>query len=376
MRAPIGTALLCLSLALVACADDEDSPTCSGVKLDRPVLVLESDYQASGLGRIDEDGCFTEVADLALGTDPRLSDAHGRPFVSVRDQGVLHEIDRNELRIVNTVSAFADGEPQPNPWDVDVDTDGRLWVARYDVSSVAVIGPDGSLESTVDLSKWADADGNPDMSAVRVVGDRVFVALEHLLNDENHVYAQTGPGTVVVIDVAPPHAVVSSFALPGRNPFSRLVPVPDEGEDAVLVALPGDNDQDDAGDGIAMTHLATGDGALIASEVDLGGSALETVIAPRDGPGGGEVYAIVEGPVPGKNPTRVLAFDVATGAVTRTFAGAPAFVHAGLAVVGGYLLVGDRTPGAATIHVFDRASGKEVGALAPRRLPPVSLLAL
>jgi hypothetical protein len=52
------------------------------------------------------------------------------------------------------------------------------------------------------------------------------------------------------------------------------------------------------------------------------------------------------------------------------------YYHHGIAVVGAHLLVSDRTPGAAAIHVFERATGSEIGLIRPQRMPPAALLPL
>jgi hypothetical protein len=140
----------------------------------------------------------------------------------------------------------------------------------------------------------------------------------------------------------------------------------------VSIATPGDFDAIDEGCGVELIRLASGEHQVIASEAELGGSAIEAVIA-----GPNEAYAIVAGPVEGTNPTSVVQFDPASGIVTRTLAGpADSFVHTGLALNGAYVVAGDRTYGAPAIHFFDRETGELVASLSPQVLSPVSIVTL
>jgi hypothetical protein len=254
---------------------------------------------------------------------------------------------------------------------VAVDAAGRLWIARYSSPSVGIVLPDGSWGGSVDLSALGGADGIPDMEAITAAGDRVFIALERLNAD----YKAEGPGLVAVIPAAPPFAVETSFEIGAQNPFGRLVPAPwDATGSTVAVAAPGEIDttSDANTNGVVLLSLESAQAKLAISEAALGGSPLEIALA-----GPSEAYAIVGGPVPGVNPTSVVAWDPETGAVTRTLAGpAEGFVHAGLAVNGPYVVVGDHTFGAPRIRFFDRTSGAEVFSITPKLLPPIALLTL
>jgi hypothetical protein len=367
------TCLVVLMLLSSGCAQDEPAPVCSGIALERPLIVLERalDLSASGIGRIDESGCLEEVADISLGTDPVLADAHGRPFVLNRENGEIHEMERDALRFARTVTAMAPGQPSPNPWDVDVDGDGRLWVARYDVASLGLVSAEGDWAGEVDLAQYADADGLPEAAAVAVAGDEAFVVLERLARPDG--YAMTDVGRVAVFDAAPPHASKGAFDLLGRNPFtvSRMI-----GDDtALVVSSPGDHffiDERDGveRDGVEVVDLVSRTSRLVLDEKEARGSVIAAVIAgPTEG------YAIVSGPSD-ENPTSVVAFDPEQGVVVTVLASAPSFVHAGLAVVGNYLVVGDRTKAAARVLFFDRATHDLVGTLTPQLLPPLDLMAL
>jgi hypothetical protein len=369
-------AALLLAAALGGCTEDAAPPAactegCAAAALDAPILVLSSDLtQASALGLVNAQGCFdARETDLALGGDATLSQASGRSFVCGRDLGVVHEIDPVGLRILRTHAAAPAGEGiPPNPQDVGVDEDGRLWILRYNLSSVGLVEADGSWGGSVDLAALADADGVPEMAAVRIVGGVAYVSLQRLNGD----FQVTGPGVMATIDVR--SRVVGSFPLVGGNPFGRMVPVVDEPSGTIVtVVTPGDFDAIAASDGIERVDLAGGLSTQLISEVELGGSPIAAVVV-----GPNEGFAIVAEPVPGVHPTRVVAFDPAAGVVTRVLADSRAeaegFYHADLAVSGGTLVVADRTPGGARLRLFDRQTLEEAMPICARDHPPFSLV--
>lgn len=367
-------AVLLVSAALAGCADDPPracAEGCAAVALDPPVLVLSSDLtQASALGRIDAGGCFdARDTDLALGGDATLSSASGRSFVCARDLGVVHEIDPEGLRIVGTHAAAPAEEPiSPNPQDVGVDEDGRLWILRYSLPSVGIVEADGSWGEPVDLGALAGDDGVPEMAAIRIVGGVAYVSLQRLNSDLD----AAGPGLIATIDVG--SRAVGSFSLIGGNPFGRMAPSADDPSGAIVtVVTPGDFDAISAADGIERVDLAAGQSTQLISEVELGGSPVAAVVV-----GPNEAFAIVAGPVPGLHPTKVVAFDPEAGSVTRVIADsssdAEGFYHADLAVSGGTLVVADRTPGGARLRLFDRQTLEEATPLCARDHPPFSLV--
>jgi hypothetical protein len=366
--------LILAACVLLGCSGDEPD-ACSDDRLAYPLLVLETNFgSASALGRVETDGCYRTEADLTLGSDTVLADAHGRPFVAVRDQGVIREIARDALALTSSYDVVAPGEDtggaSANPYDVDVDAEGRLWVARYSLGGVAVIDPTGSV-SVVDLSALDPSDGVPEAAAIRVVGALAYVVLQRL---QAEAYPEaTVPGVIAVIDVTNLQ-LVDTFELVGFNPYA-MTPIVGAPEGTVTIALAGDHEGVDARDGLVQVDLGTGEVHSSVSEIAVEGSVIDAVIA-----GEHEGYAIVEGPEEGLNPTRVIAFDPASAAVTATLADSrddePGFYHAGIALNGEHLVVGDRTPGHARLRVFDRATGVEAFSIPSGSYPPWELLTL
>jgi hypothetical protein len=152
-------------------------------------------------------------------------------------------------------------------------------------------------------------------------------------------------------------------------------PVPwDASGRTVALAMPGDFFAIDEGNAAAIVDLETLDVTGIAEESAFGGSIAEVELAAPD-----EAYAIVAG-TGLENATRLVRFDPSGKTEPRVLADTRDggqggnYDYWGLAVVGRHVLLGDRAYGAPAIHIFERATGIEVGTLQPERLPPMSLL--
>lgn len=365
-------------LSCLGCGEPEAAATrCGNLALERPLLVLEGDERsASALGRLGSDGCFEEVADVALGVDASMANAGGRPFVCNRTSGDCFAIHRDRLALDGTFPTYESaGDRSVNPHDVAVDDAGKLWIARYDRASLAVLTPQGAFDGEVDLSAFAGADGVPEMEALVAFDGKLFVALERL----DELRQPTEPGLIALVD-AKTRDVVGSIALLGDNPFGPMTPVlSDASRSTVSLTTPGRfDDATCAGCGVELIDLASRTTRQVLREADVGGSISRAILVSAT-----EGYAIAAGPEEGINPTWVLRFDPSTGATTSILADTRArgedergYYHWGLAINGPYVLVGDRTPGKARIRAFLRDTGEEVGAVPVSLYPPVDLLVL
>ncbi len=386
LAVPIALAAPAL-LALTACSTPDAALTsCGNTTLADPLLILERGDQSAALARL-AGGCLTETGpDPVLGTDQNLLAAHARSFVGVNDDGTLRAVDPVTLLLTQTLSVYPDDPPAPSQpphgiYGVDVDAAGNLWVSRDDLPELAILAPDGSLVAKVDLGTLDPDEHHPDMNGILIEGDRAFVALGFLTHGGGGgIMNDTArrPGMIAIIDTTS-HAIVGHIDLVGHNPVHRLVPTDATGQ-RFIVATPGRHDSIDPDDGIDLVDLVAGTATQLISETALGGSVDNVVWASPT-----EAYAITLGPKAGINPTQVIAFDPQRNAVTRTLAKAPWFsdpqqgqgyVHVGLAIDGGDVVVGDHELDDPRLLVFSRANGAALPPIPTNVEAPWGLLVL
>lgn len=370
MQTPLAAAILVIAAG--GCSEEPKSVTkCTeGLHFERPLLVLESDLSAaSALARIDTRGCVTERPSFVLGGDPSLAHSRGRTFVAIRDSSRIGEIDPAGPSIVEgTFFEIPPRDRVANPHDVAVAPDGTLWIPRYNMSSLAVLHPNGDLAGEIDLSAYADDDGSPEMEAAIAIGDKVYVSLERL-GWSGTRYLANDDSLVVELDVGS-RSITRTITLQGRAPFGRLIADPEDGA-AFFAAVPGEFDAIDERDGIERVDTASGRSRLAITETELGGSVSDIAIASAT-----EAYAIVARPEM-SNDTSLVLWNPTSGKKEATLATTPGEYRLwGLALLGDGIAVGDRDRRAPRIRIFSRETGTERGSIPLDVLPPVTILPL
>src|SRR5262249_22797232 len=108
-----------------------------------------------------------------------------------------------------------------NPHDIAFLSDDKAYVTLFKRSNLLIVNPaallncDGFTLGSIDLSSLADADGNPDMDQMAIVGDRLYVSLQRL---DIHTVLRT-PATnaaLAVIDTTTDQ-LLGSIELTGEN---------------------------------------------------------------------------------------------------------------------------------------------------------------
>ncbi len=312
-------------------------------------LWTASDYSSSAVGALALGGAVTSTAGrVDLGADPVLAVSRGRAFFVARDEDLVFELDpvcgtpRTRFDVhVATHTGSSD------PYDVGVARDGSLWVPLFDVPSVLVLGPDGTVTRTVDLSTY-DSDGNPDAMGIAVIdtpaGEKAFVPLDRLTGP---ALMSEQPSWMLRIDVATGQ-VETHVALEGRNPFAMIA-------DGSVLWLAEPGNFDDATEplaGVERFDTSTSTTALVAHEVDLGGSVSEVAVSGACG------VAIVADSTQ-VNATSLVTFDAESDSVIAPASRSPlttaGFDLEGLDWVAGAVVVGDRRRASAgyPVHAFD-----------------------
>jgi len=236
-----------------------------------------------------------------------------------------------------------------NPQDIAFASATKAYVTRFGTPLLLIVNPSPQpdcsdfVRGTIDLSALADADGNPEMSQLAIVGDRLYVSLQRLQN-----FMPAGPGVIAVVDIATDQ-VVTAITLGGENPFAQtkgLTVV----NGALVVAEDGAFGVNDGG--LERVDLASGTAqGFFISEADLGGDITDFVlVSDRLG------YAIVSKP----DFSNVLeAFDPVTRTVIQ-----PVLTSSSLSDVElndrGELYVADRSITQPGIRIFRASDGVQL----------------
>jgi hypothetical protein len=339
-------------ILVVACGSTGTPPPAPGACGGSDALVALSDYSSSEVGAVSLDGGTSPMKAYAdLGKDPALAVSRGRAFYVARLEGSIFELDPVCGTAIQRISANdSAGNIAANPQDVAVAPDGALWVPRYNVGDLAILG--GGTTTRIDLSSY-DADGNPQPSAIRIVdtaaGTKAFVALERL--DDHDQLLSKQPSQMLRIDVGT-RAVEAVVTLAGRNPFNTIV---QDGQ-SLFLAMPGNfADAAEADAGVERFDVTTSTTRLLVKETDLGASVAEVTVHGRCG------IAILADATPTINRTSLATFDAETGAVlAKNVIGPSETFDLGLRGLawtfgGRVLLVGDRArqKDGYPIHAFE-----------------------
>jgi hypothetical protein len=329
--------VLALTLPLVSCGSDGQGPTQSGA------LVVTSDFQSGALSSIDLD---TRQVSKNIGTvhSDAVCRAHGtRAYV-------VNRLGQDNIQVLDpsagysTLLQFSTGNGS-NPQDICFASDQKAYVPLYGRADLLVVNPEtGATLGSVDLGSLADADGNPEMSACAVVGDRVYVALQNL-----HDFVPTGTSRIAIVD-ARSDTLVRGEPLQGQNPFTALLH--DAPRDRLLVGAVGNFGVLDGG--IEAFDLRTERSAgLVITEQALGGDV--GMIALLNASKG---FAIV---TDASFATSLVSFDPQAGRKLATVYASRSFDLSTVALDDrGELYVGDANFTAPGVRIFDAASDRSL----------------
>jgi hypothetical protein len=242
--------LLCLS----SCNDTQVTPFPSGTS----TLVLQSDYATGALHLFLENG--ERKATHAEG-DSSLHWAGERLFLLQRsNRDMLIEINPKTLHRVHEWPL----EPGANPHDIALVGD-QLWLTQYGRSELMRLDAlSGVALQPIDLSRFADPDGRPEMSALVALDDRVLVTLQ-LVDFSNEVIRY--PDKSLLLSLAYDGSVLAQNWIP-PNPYGDFQPSGDQG---LTLTLSGDwSDDRDLGQVFAFSPNSPELGSSILDGAKLG----------------------------------------------------------------------------------------------------------
>ena len=163
-----------------------------------PHLYVATSNGLSGSSDVlDISAPWTATLDVeAIGPNVTVRYFYGRHYVVDQFAGTIQVIDAGTLDTILTFSVGSSSAPH----DILVVAPTRAYVTRYGDMLLYEVDPQtGSVNDTIDLSGFADADGIPDMSMMALDGNRLFVQLQRI------DYFETGlpvtPSFLAVIDI-------------------------------------------------------------------------------------------------------------------------------------------------------------------------------
>jgi hypothetical protein len=320
--------------------------------------VLTTDYGTFGSVRsFGPDAPWTVSSDLApIPGDPAARWFEGNFYV-------LGRAGSNVLQVYGTTGGlalereFSLGAGR-NPQDIAFDSAGEAYVSCYDQAVLLRVDVESeTILQTYDTSFLADADGLPETSWMIAVGDRLFISVQKL--DQNNWYTPTGPGEIAVFDMAteqwvdtdPVTVGVQAIPLIGTNPYTRIEPVRDGlGNLMLRIGCTGNFVATDGGIEQIDPDLLTNEGQMV-TEAELGGDIIGMLTT------GATLHVLISDTSFG---TSLRRFDPGTGLVTVLDASVN-YDHADIAWDGGFqLYLADRAEANSGLRVFDAVSGSEL----------------
>ena len=191
--------------------------------------ILTTDFSTFGRVRsFDLDDPWTVSGDLAvIPGDPAGRHHDGRVYVVGRHGANLIQIYDPEAGFA-LVREFGIGAGR-NPQDIAFDSAGEAYVSCYDEAVLLRVDVEvGTVLETYDTSGFADDDGLPETAWMIARGDLLYITCQKL--DRSNWYSPTGPGALLVFDMAAETWVdmdevapgIQPIDLIGGNPYTRI----------------------------------------------------------------------------------------------------------------------------------------------------------
>ncbi len=286
------------ALSIAACDDFSNAeipPTASAA------LVITTDYQSGAFSTIDPtDRSVTQNVQVTHSDSIcRFDPNTGFPYIVSRlGADSITVLDPENGWIVNNQYSVG---PGANAQDIAVVSSERAYVPRFADSDLLIIHPtQGDELGRIDLSQYADEDGNPEAAMAYHVDGEVFVGLQRL----DATWEPTGYSSMVVIDGAD-GTVVEEIQLTAQNPVGKLRY--SNAVDSLVLIEAGVFGALDGGIEYlnTATHAVSG---LIVTEETLGGDVSDAVIANET-----KGYAVI-GVYEGESAkTKLVSFNPSTG---------------------------------------------------------------
>jgi len=312
-------------------------------------VVVTTDFETGGLATMRVEPPHTvQRLDNPVHADAVVRAAGGRAFVINRFLGDNIDVfdATHGLRSVLQCSTV----PGSNPHDLALRDAHKAYVTRYDRTDLWIVDPaasscDGFRRGSIDLGRFADADGIPEMDQMALVGDRLFVSVQRL--DRRQGFAPTGPSRLVVIDTNTDE-VTGSIELAAANAFGDSSGIAREpGTGKLLVNEAGNIYRTGDGGIQRVDPIALVAEDFLITEDEIGGNITDfVVISPT------KAYAVV---ITDALKNVLVAFDPSQHLVTRRLLTRTDYLPDIALGPDGLLWVADRNLLSPGIRIFDPA---------------------
>ncbi|MDC0667292.1 hypothetical protein [Nannocystis radixulma] len=334
-----------------ACVGEAQAPT--------RLLVTTTDFATGGVSAVG-------LADLAVTPDVALGSTDAKPFWFDGVAYVLHRYGVDALDVLDPDDGFrllaqraiVAGDPEvvsANPHALVVGSDGRGYVSLFGAPEVQVWdlgdGDDPVLEGRIDLTRLADADGNPEASDLLLCGDVLFVAVDRVDQDKSLVPNEL-QARLAAIDLASGAVHDLDPAVPGAQGLAlrgtwarqfRLDPADASGRTALVLTT-----------GLERVDLSSGTSEWAVADARLQAAGLTDYRQPQAfdlGPGGDDIYLAAYRAEFAEVAIFRAALDRDEPLVE--IAGGLQSVEQSLEVVGDTLWFADRAHGASGLRAWD-----------------------
>jgi len=236
-----------------------------------------------------------------------------------------------------------------NPHDIVLASTDKAYVSLYEKGYLLVANPiTGAELKKIDISSFADNDNIPEADQMVIVDGILYVALQKL--DRYNQYQPAENGEILMIDTGS-DTIVGSITLSGQNPYdifyNKLM--------GKLVISETGSFYDLTDGGIETVDLDTHEvSGYILTESELGGNITEFVMKPSSNQG----YIIV---TDGSYNTSIVSFDLEKAVKLKDILAPKAgFIHSGIALGSGKLLVGDRSFTNPGVRIFSTQTDEQI----------------
>lgn len=332
---------------------DLDGP-CRGPLVDPArIAVITTDFVNGGLSLADV-AARTINPDVAAATTDTVGAWHDGKLYLVHRYGYnrIDALDGASWQLLGGVDVSAAGVAEPNPQALAVADDGRGYLTLFGAPELQIFDLAGSTPAkigAIDLSPFADADGNPEAGVAIACGSHLIVGVQRLVDfaPVDHSYLVVlDRDSEQIVDLDPQTPGPQGIQLAGAFPRQIRVDPRDPSGHTLLVLTAG----------LERVHLPTAARTWAIDQDRLAAVGLTGFAAQAftlDATGQIAYIAAADGDYPG---AAIWQFTLDSDAAPQKIISGIATSEKVLECVGDALWVGDTTPGGAGVRIFDLTS--------------------